>query len=92
MGLAGAFQPAWSPDGEWIAFGLGTWFQERTGASAALWRVRRDGTGAEQLTDGSLHSAASPAIRPTAGDRVPRLGQTEKGLRVLNLETRRSGY
>ncbi|MEC7932445.1 MAG: hypothetical protein VX218_09155, partial [Pseudomonadota bacterium] len=56
MGLAGAFQPCWSPDGEWIAFGLGYWFNERSKMTAALWRVRRDGTGAEQLTDGSLHS------------------------------------
>lgn len=90
MGLAGAFQPCWSPDGEWIAFGLGYWFAERNTMTAALWRVRRDGTGAEQLTDGSLHSGF-PSYSADGKELVYRVwSEKEKGLRVLNLETRKS--
>ncbi len=90
MGLAGAFQPAWSPDGAWISFGLGTWFGERARASAALWRVRRDGSDAEQLTDGSIHSGF-PSYSADGKDIVFRVwSDTEKGLRVLNLATRQT--
>lgn len=90
MGLAGAFQPTWSPDGEWIAFGLGYWFAERNTMTAALWRVRRDGTGAEQLTDGSLHSGF-PSYSADGKELVYRVWSAkEKGLRVLDLETRKS--
>jgi Tol biopolymer transport system component len=90
MGLAGAFQPCWSPDGEWIAFGLGYWFAERNTMTASLWRVRRDGTGAEQLTDGTLHSGF-PSYSADGKELVYRVWSAkEKGLRVLNLETRKS--
>lgn len=89
MGLAGAFQPCWSPDGEWLAFGLGYWFAERNTMTAALWRVRRDGTGAEQLTDGSLHSGF-PSYSADGKELVYRVfSAKEKGLRVLDLETRK---
>jgi TolB protein len=39
------YNPAWSPDGKWIAF-----TSERDG-SADLYRVRTDGSGLERLTD-----------------------------------------
>ncbi len=90
IGLAGAFQPAWSPDNQWIAFGLGTWFQERARASAALWRVRRDGSDAEQLTDGSIH-AGFPSYSADGKELVFRVySAEEKGLRILNLDTRQT--
>ena len=78
-GMAGAFQPSWSPDGQWVAFGLGEWFQSRRTGNARIMRVRRDGTGLEALTDGSIH-AGFPSYSATAkrscsgsGARRPRL-------------------
>lgn len=90
QGLAGAFQPAWSPDGEWITFGLGAWFFLRDKANAAVWRVRADGTGAEQLTDGKQH-CGFPSYSGDGKEIVYRLwSDDEKGLRILNLETRQT--
>jgi Tol biopolymer transport system component len=90
MGLAGAFQPSWSGDGQWITFGLGYWFFQRNTETAAIWRVRRDGTGAEQLTDGSIH-AGFPSYSPDGKEIVYRVwSKAEKGLRILNLETRQT--
>jgi dipeptidyl aminopeptidase/acylaminoacyl peptidase len=41
-----ATNPAWGPDGQWIAF-----LTPRAGPKANLWRIRVDGGEAEQLTD-----------------------------------------
>ncbi len=87
-GLAGAFQPAWSPDSQWIAFGLGAWFQERTKGKATLMRVRRDGTGWEPLTDGTVHSGF-PSYSADGKAIVFRVfGAQDKGLRIIDVETR----
>jgi Tol biopolymer transport system component len=89
-GMAGAFNPALSPDGQWVAFGLGEWFQERRTGHARIMRVRRDGTGLEALTDGSVHSGF-PSYSADGKQIVFRVwGDKEMGLRILNLEDRKT--
>jgi Tol biopolymer transport system component len=86
-GLGGAFQPAWSPDGEWIAFGMGVWFQERAHGKATIMRARSDGSKYEALTDGTVHSGF-PSYSKDGKELVYRVwGEDNKGLRILNLET-----
>lgn len=86
VGLAGAFNPTWSPDGQWVAFGLGQWFQTRRTGTAKLMRVRRDGTGLESLTDGSIN-AGFPSYSADGKFIVYRVwGDNVLGLRILNLE------
>jgi Tol biopolymer transport system component len=87
-GLAGAFAPAWSPDGQWVAFGLGQWFQMRRTGTAKIMRVRRDGTGLESLTDGTVHSGF-PSYSADGKQIVYRVfGENAAGLKILNLEDR----
>lgn len=87
-GMAGAFQPTWSPDGQWVAFGVGVWFQQRERGQATIMRVRRDGTGLEALTDGTVHSGF-PSYSADGKEIVYRAwGESDKGLRILNLEDR----
>lgn len=86
QGLAGAFRPTWSPDGQWIAFGLGAWFQKRAETTATLMRIRSDGTGLETLTDGSTN-AGFPSYSPDGNRIVYRVWGAEFGLRILDLKT-----
>jgi Tol biopolymer transport system component len=85
-GLAGAFRPAWSPDGAWIAFGLGGWFQERAVLTAAVLRVRADGSTSEALTDNSTN-AGFPSYSADGGRLVYRVWGQQNGLRLLDLAT-----
>jgi len=87
-GLAGAFQPAWSPDEQWIAFGMGVWFQERAHGKATIMRVRSDGSQYEALTDGTIHSGF-PSYSADGRHLVFRVwGEGNFGLRIMNLEDR----
>lgn len=88
-GIAGAFQPSWSPDGEWITFGCGNWFQERKGKDkAVLMRCKADGSYSEALTDGAVH-AGFPSYSADGRFIVYRVwGDGHFGLRIFDLETR----
>ena len=84
-GSGSAFAPAWSPDGQWIAFGLGGYLQARRTKPATIMLVRRDGTGARELTPDSLN-AGFPSWSPDGKRIVYRYWGATEGLRILNLD------
>ncbi|WP_449405975.1 TolB family protein [Massilia phosphatilytica] len=91
QGLAGAFQPTWSPDRQWVAFGVGNWFFTRATGTGRIMRIKADGSMngvAEALTDGSINSGF-PSYSPDGTKLVYRVwSQTVQGLRILDLNTR----
>ena len=88
-GKGQAFAPCWSPDGDWIVFGLGRWFENRPKAAANLMRMRRDGSGLETLTEGP-DNAGFPSCSPDGQRIVYRQwsAQGAGGLRILDLRDR----
>ncbi|KAL4898733.1 hypothetical protein BDV59DRAFT_190368 [Aspergillus ambiguus] len=50
-GAGGAYQPSWSPDGDWLTFGVGYWFQGRAEKGGWIVRARSDGSYAQNLTE-----------------------------------------
>lgn len=87
-GSGAAFAPSWSPDGQWIAFGLGGYLQNRKTQPAKLMLVKRDGSGARDLTGDTLN-AGFPSWSPDGRRIVYRVwGGTTWGLRILDIESR----
>jgi len=90
QGLAGAFQPTWSPDRQWVAFGVGQWFFTRATGPGRIMRIKADGSmngQAEVLTDGSINSGF-PSYSPDGKKLVYRVwSATVQGLRILDLDT-----
>ena len=105
QGLAGAFQPSWSPDGEWFTVGVGFWFQTRATNGGWLVRARANGTSYEPLTDSvsdlssntSAINSGFPSFSHDGKKIVFRVwgaksGEGDKsqlGLRMLDVETRK---
>jgi Tol biopolymer transport system component len=93
FGLAGAFQPTMSPDQQWVAFGVGSWFFTRAMGSGTILRIKADGSmngKPEPLTDGSVNSGF-PSYSADGKKLVYRVwSPKEKGLRILDLDTRQT--
>lgn len=62
--VAGAHTPAWSPDNQWIAFGLDQDANAPLTFPTRLYRVHPDGSNLSPLTNNSQGIAAHPAWAP----------------------------
>jgi Tol biopolymer transport system component len=91
-GMAGAFAPCWSADGEWIAFGVGHWFQDRARGNATIMRMRKDGSGLEALTDGTSN-CGFPSLSPDGQSLVYRTWkENDCGLNIMDLNGKRNSH
>ncbi len=87
-GLAGAFQPGWSPDGEWLCFGVGAWFDARAKRSSKIYRAKADGSFCEELTDGT-EQVGFPTYSADGKHVCYRVWVNENwGLRLVDVETK----
>jgi Tol biopolymer transport system component len=79
------YNPAWSPDGNWIAF-----TSERNG-SADLYRMRTDGSGLERLTDDpAFHDQAAFSPESKQIVFVTTRADGKAHLWILDVQTRRA--
>ena len=84
-----ALMPTWSPDCQWVAFGVGTFFGGRGFAPANIFMVKADGSENRQVTQSKVN-AGFPAWHPDGKSLAYRVwGAQEnpetRGLRSLNL-------
>jgi TolB protein len=90
--MKSALAPVWSPRGDLIAFGLGAFFQTLVAGpepTSQLAIIRPDGNGLRLLASAGDH-AGFPSWSPDQKRLVYVVsGKSEKGLRIVDLETGR---
>jgi len=85
-----SLMPTWSPDCEWVAFGVGTFFGGRGFGPANVFMVKADGSESRQVTHSTVN-AGFPAWHPDGKTMIYRVWSTQdnpetRGLRALNLD------
>jgi Tol biopolymer transport system component len=80
-----ALQPTWSPDGEWVSFGVGAFFWSWSQSTAVIVRATSNGTFFESLTDGSVNSGL-PNYSADGRYIVYREWGDRYGLRLIDLD------
>lgn len=105
QGLAGAFQPSWSPDGKWLTFGVGFWFQTRAESGGWLVRATANGSYYDVLTESTTTLSANSSIINSGfpsfshdGEKIvyrawgynsSQGDKSQLGLRMMDLESRK---
>src|SRR5690606_34675063 len=84
-----SMMPTWSPDCQWVAFGVGTFFGGRGFAPANVFMVKADGSGSRQVMHSTVN-AGFPAWHPDGKSIIYRVWSTQdnpetRGLRAINL-------